>query len=427
MVLIIFYFIIFVVFNVLNVNSIQISVNNEKDILDNLNSQKNDDIIFNILNISVNLLNQIDISNEYIEKISIIGNSKENSSINFTNNSNGFIFNSHLKEIYLKKITISGHLQFNNIKKVIIEDVILNGTIDFKPNCNNDETVEINNFWYNPASNTKSSCIRLFGNVNILNSYFYGSQICQDSILYYDGESKNSLSISDTNFDGAYLNNCLYINDAISSEISSSSFNNGGDYSGNGGGAIRGENSYINIKECEFKNNFSLTNGGVFHFYDSIVNADELTIYNSTASEKGGLIYLYSTNNNRTIVNINNSIQSETNNINQSKNFRGLIASVEGYSNLIMENFNGNDLNAGNGISAFTINKGSSIELKEIVLDNVSGSNVGGVLFTAYDEEIGSSFVVINGIFSNFYQNYRISPSSTFIWVNEKINILIQE
>jgi len=38
--------------------------------------------------------------------------------------------------------------------------------------------------------------------------------------------------------------------------------------------------------------------------------------------------------------------------------------SVEGFSNLYVQNFYGEDLNAGNGVGAFTLNQGSTIEIK---------------------------------------------------------------
>eukprot|EP00833_Pecoramyces_ruminatium_P016308 jgi/Orpsp1_1/1190340/evm.model.d7180000078377.1 len=97
---------------------------------------------------------------------------------------------------------------------------------------------------------------------------------------------------------------------------------------------------------------------------------------------------MYSSNEYKTEGYIINARQSETGNNEQKINGGGLIASIEGYSSLYVENFYGENLNAENGIGAFTLNYGSSIELKNIKLNNISGSNIGGVLFTSENEEI---------------------------------------
>jgi len=63
---------------------------------------------------------------------------------------------------------------------------------------------------------------------------------------------------------------------------------------------------------------------------------------------------------------------------------------------------------------------------RNIELNSIGGGNVGGVLFTSYEEEIGSYFKVTNGTFIEFNQENK-NPSSTFIYVNKNINVTLNE
>lgn len=206
--------------------SIEININNENELITNLNYNTKDSITLIINDYSLNILGNIE-PNTNIKKLYIIGNSKESSVLSFENNINGFIFKNTIQEITLQKISINGNLRFNNIQKIKLQDVILNGAINFSDNCINNESIEIDNLTYNPSYNLKSNCIELYGNVKITNSSFYGSRYCVNSIIYYNGENLNNISISDSNFNGMYENNCLNINDSKSANIVSSIFEKG--------------------------------------------------------------------------------------------------------------------------------------------------------------------------------------------------------
>ncbi|KAL6611929.1 hypothetical protein U3516DRAFT_664841 [Neocallimastix sp. 'constans'] len=91
-----------------------------------------------------------------------------------------------------------------------------------------------------------------------------------------------------------------------------------------------------------------------------------------------------------------------------------------------MENFIGSELYTKKGIGAFALNQESKIKLKNIELNSIGGGNVGGVLFTSYEEEIGSYFKVTNGTFIEFNQENK-NPSSTFIYVNKNINVTLND
>ena len=95
--------------------------------------------------------------------------------------------------------------------------------------------MNINNFRFNGLNYKRNNCINFYGNVNIKYSYFYGSYNCENSIIYYNGENKNSLNIFDSYFDGIYSNQCL---------------------------SIRNANDIVNIKNCTFERGTSHTYGG---------------------------------------------------------------------------------------------------------------------------------------------------------------------
>eukprot|EP00833_Pecoramyces_ruminatium_P000633 jgi/Orpsp1_1/1174665/evm.model.c7180000050902.1 len=321
------YFILIIYIIILIIKTISVIVNNEEDFINSINDKLSNSIIINIDKTQIDISNKIDINNN-IEKLSIIGISKDLSIINFTNKISGLVFNDSIQEIKISNVTINGKLELINNKNVIINNVILHGSIDSNSNSNKSELLELNNFIFQASidSDLKYNCINLYGNVKINNSTFYGNSLCMDSILYYNGENLNSIEIKNSNFNGVYSNNCLNINNA-KSVIENSKFEKGANYIGKGGGAIRSIESSISIKNCIFNDNFSLNNGGVFYIYNSYdFNSDKIDVYNSTAIEKGSLIYMYSSTDFQTKANIYNVNQYNTGNIKFPINIGGLIA-----------------------------------------------------------------------------------------------------
>ncbi|KAG4094049.1 hypothetical protein H8356DRAFT_1401741 [Neocallimastix lanati (nom. inval.)] len=135
---------------------------------------------------------------------------------------------------------------------------------------------------------------------------------------------------------------------------------------------------------------------------------------------------MYSSENIKAKGYIINAVQINSGNINKKIYGGSLIASVEGYSSLYIENFYGNELNAGNGVGAFNLDYHSSIELKNIELNGVSGSSSGGLLLTSKNEEKDSFFKVYNGTFTDFYQYSKEISSSSFIMTSNNINIILE-
>lgn len=150
-------------------------------------------------------------------------------------------------------------MEFINSINVIIENVELNGSLDFNgilnPDLsyikNSDETndylafyeapildrsISINNFIFNAMTNfERYNCINLYGKVQIENSKFNGNSKCLDSLLFYNGEDTSTISIKNSQFDGAYSNTCLTLIEAQeNSLVKDCVLKNGGAYLNNG-------------------------------------------------------------------------------------------------------------------------------------------------------------------------------------------------
>jgi len=183
-----------------------------------------------------------------VEKLYIEGTSKDHTIIKFNNVTNGIIFtnslNSSKQEIKFKNISINGYLKFNSIVNMVLEDANINGTMDIdktididKDNISDEDyenymnnylnvTITMKKIIYNGLTDSKYNCINLYGNVIIDESKFYGSPFCENSLIHYDGESFNSINISNSHFDGMFSNNCISMINGNSADIGSSEFEN---------------------------------------------------------------------------------------------------------------------------------------------------------------------------------------------------------
>eukprot|EP00833_Pecoramyces_ruminatium_P007838 jgi/Orpsp1_1/1181870/evm.model.c7180000078932.1 len=149
---------------------------------------------------------------------------------------------------------------------------------------------------------------------------------------------------------------------------------------------------------------------------------NNINAINVTAIQKGSFLYAYNGKNKKSDIKLINSSVYGTGYVNNVK-FGGLVASIEGNSNLYIKDFNGGWLNGGKGV--FTLNNESTIDINGINISDFFGNNNGGVLLTSYDEKIGSKFHVNNGIFKNIVQ-YSKYESSSFLWSTENIDIMIK-
>lgn len=223
--LLLYYF--FLLLNNIIIGSYSILIKNENELIDSFVKSSEDSLTLTIDNKKITILNNIKINNDHLKNISINGVSKESSILNFNNINHGFIFNNTIDKIKFNDITINGHLEFIKAKNVVIENAVINGSMDFD---NNVKLIELNSLQFFGLSSGRFSCINLYGNVNIKYSSFFGNYYCLNSILTYYGESINSIDISNSYFNGVYLNTCIIINSAKLVNIFSSKFENGSSY-----------------------------------------------------------------------------------------------------------------------------------------------------------------------------------------------------
>ncbi|ORX42621.1 hypothetical protein BCR36DRAFT_306403, partial [Piromyces finnis] len=234
------------------INTTKVSVNNKNDLINGFSKANNNnlsELIININDVTLDLTENIKVDSS-VEKLHIIGKSKEKSVLNFSDIGNGIILTNLLykttQEIKFTNLTITGRLEFYSIVNVELEDVIINGSFLFDKSNNYiwdsgsdssynaeymeknlDVTITLKRILYNAYTNTAYRCINLFGNVIIDDSEFYGHSSCVDTILDYNGEYYNYLSISNSYFNGMHSNKCLKIYNSALATIDSCSFENG--------------------------------------------------------------------------------------------------------------------------------------------------------------------------------------------------------
>eukprot|EP00833_Pecoramyces_ruminatium_P002245 jgi/Orpsp1_1/1176277/evm.model.c7180000057016.1 len=87
---------------------------------------------------------------------------------------------------------------------------------------------------------------------------------------------------------------------------------------------------------------------------------NNINAINVTAIQKGSFLYAYNGKNKKSDIKLINSSVYGTGYVNNVK-FGGLVASIEGNSNLYIKDFNGGWLNGGKGV--FTLNNESTIDI----------------------------------------------------------------
>ncbi|ORX47340.1 hypothetical protein BCR36DRAFT_584849, partial [Piromyces finnis] len=181
------------------------------------------------------------------------------------------------------------------------------------------------------------------------------------------------------------------------------------------------------IEDCKFKNAFSINSGGTFFFNNVMdVNANNIEVFNSTSIKNGSVIYIYTEQAVNNLVRFKNTKIYGVGTDDYKIDLGGFVATVDGFSNLLISNLYGEDIYCGNyGVGAFVVTNKSKIDIYNIELRNVHGSRYGGVLLNSYNEEEGSRFYVTNGTFIDFYQHYE-KPSATLLWSTDNIKVKLE-
>jgi len=211
-----FYFL--VLFLIVGIRAIIIQ--NEQDLIDKLSTLNDKDSL--TINSDITVTKNISFPSS-LNKLSLIGNSQSSIKFNYP-----LYFDEDLKEIEFKDITIYGSLLFHNNKRITLNSVILNGNIESDIDENSNEYIKFINVIYRPFSSMSyPNCINLQGNVDILDSKFYGGASCQDRLFNYDGLKKYNLIIRNSYLNGEYQCSCIGITQSLSAKIEYTEFRNG--------------------------------------------------------------------------------------------------------------------------------------------------------------------------------------------------------
>ncbi|KAL6592173.1 hypothetical protein LY90DRAFT_498878 [Neocallimastix californiae] len=198
-----------------------------------------------------------------------------------------------------------------------------------------------------------------------------------------------------------------------------------------GGGVLKAEESYVDIKNSTFSNSFSRDRGGIF-FIDNCpsLDIDSIEVRNTTSTSSGYVIYI----NQDTEHNVEKSIIQNVYHVGSgNKNIKsvfeeGFIACVDNYATLSINNYYGQDF-YGKNLSGgtFVVKHLATLYLNNIELDNIYGIGVNtlSLFLTVYFiSENGPKIYIENCQVSNM-ENASEKPAAILIW-QEKSEIHIK-
>lgn len=220
-----YFFYILIYLNALYVKCNDIYIKNEKELIENINS--NDVLIIDDI-FDVN--NTIETSSNELF-ITIKGKSPGTSSINFLNDAK-FIFNNNGVQII--DVTLNGNIIFNNTTDIQINGIIFNGCLMVTLNGGN---IYIKDSIMIPKSKDIMDNGFIFknGEIYINKTKFYGNSNIKN-LIYFNGNKKYMISINDSVLDGNYLSSHINIS-----------------------------NSTVNINNSKLINGYSETDGLLFY------------------------------------------------------------------------------------------------------------------------------------------------------------------
>jgi len=213
---------ILILINILNQNveSKDIYINNEQELIENIN-QINDNSL--IINKKLSISKPIEIPPNK-KSITLKGIDEETSQIEFINNSY-FTFNCP-DSVQIQNLTINGYIFFNNNKEINIKNVNFNGCLKAYLD---DGNVYINDSIFKAVSKDDFNDAYSFenGNVYVNNTEFFGYSDNVKNFMYFNGDNKYDITIDYSNFDGNYMSSHVSIMTSNSVSISNSKFING--------------------------------------------------------------------------------------------------------------------------------------------------------------------------------------------------------
>ncbi|ORX84041.1 hypothetical protein BCR32DRAFT_291626 [Anaeromyces robustus] len=417
---------IILIFSLIGIHTVKV---NDENGLKKLISNDGQDLLIEI-NKNIEITNDITI-NKSFQKISIVGNSLQSSSLNFKNLNHKIYFGINVKEIVIKKVSIIGNLFFNNTENVTINSVALYGTIQSDFENNNNISFKISNFKYvatTENSNLIDHCIYIGGNLSIEHSEFLGSSSCLKRMLYFKGLNNYSLTIKNSHFDGNYSCPCLTINRGTTVNVVNSIFEKGYTHPSTeeGGAGINILYSKSTFNNCTFSDNLSSNSGGAFVLYNIYeFSATDINVYNTTALYNGSMAQVRCLNEVKYPTKFKNVRQINSGNV-KGITQGGFIMNLEGSCDVDVQNYYAENLinEYGQG-SAFVVTGYSSLNITNIYINELTGNAVEGLFINTYNV-LNVDINVYNYTLSNFRQ-YSDRKSGALLWLNNYSNIVLKK
>eukprot|EP00833_Pecoramyces_ruminatium_P001414 jgi/Orpsp1_1/1175446/evm.model.c7180000053915.1 len=358
-------------------------------------------------------LKNIDISIKNSISLIIKGINKEASILKFENNNLGLSI-SNIDSFEMSNISFHGNLNLNKLNNIYLLEMNHIGSININDITKNG-IILMKDYLFTPnidQLNTSSINININGQMVIEDSKFTANIGCTDSLIKYIGneENESKLSIKNCLFD---CNNLVKAITAQSGNITieNSEFFDG--FTKESGGFVSISNSYVYIKNCEFKHSLSEKFGGVFYLLNNLYfEITDINVQNSIANSEGGIFYINSDDIEK--INLLENITA----VNYSNNCGvGAVISSNNYSNIQISNFKGEGFGCTYSTCClFSINDHSRIEIENSDINNITITTYGMLFCIASNKnyEVKAYLKGNNCTFTNLYQH--LTESAALIW-----------
>ncbi|KAL6600862.1 hypothetical protein U3516DRAFT_561150 [Neocallimastix sp. 'constans'] len=319
---------------------------------------------------------------------------------NFSGNECNFVF---------ENITIIGSVLIRHAYNVDFRNINFKGYIDIENYSEMKSNVTISNcnFYTGKHANLRQAFVHVSKkDLYIRNSNFYGGgdSTTKNLLLFTGSKRIYNLNIIDSVFNGMYLisgiddkEGNIFIQNTIFENL----------FSYEHGGALKTEISNVILRNTTYKNVFASDQGGSLYITNPYeLNIQNTYVYNATAINGGGLILLISSEDQKIKGFVINTvfINPYKDTLNQQYGKQGLIASIVQYSNLYIENFYGEGFIGSNGGSLFFSIYDSTLELKNIKIQDVIGYGAGGMFYSSIMPiSKGNQFYATNCTLSNLF------------------------
>ncbi|OUM57671.1 hypothetical protein PIROE2DRAFT_17270 [Piromyces sp. E2] len=416
MFIIIFKLLFLFCFSKLICNIICVDIHNESEFIQYTENDKKEQI----LNIHGEIvINSIDTIIPAIKNITIIGSSKKESIIKFKNNNEpNIVFPSQCEYIFFENIHLIGNILFVDNKYINFKNVIYNGyfisehtyrELDSKINIYECDFI---------LPNISQGYEVINYDMDIYNSTFFGNDVYDAVMVKFESNMgyNNTIFINLSVFDGNYHNSAIhssYSNTTIFTSIFQNTYNG---EKLKGGGALTSINSYNNLYNVTFENNFSRYNGGSITFIDTY--STYITygyFYNSTSGLKGNIFSAYGENNESNVV--LREIYQYGNCTNHKYNVEGSIFSLTGPGYIYMKIYYGKNVCFGDAIH---IEGDGKVGISGFYVEDIYSKYENSFIKTSNPETKGPNISITDCLLKNIYHNHEFY-SALLISINSGI------